>query len=1379
MQKRLLFVAFLLLAICNKIVADDQLTVSNVSMYPGDSKEVSIELTNAESYVGFQFDLYLPNGITIESYSRSSRIPDGTTLEMAQQTDGGYRFIAAGLGGNAITGNEGAVMTITLKSADAIALNDYTAYLRNVMVSKADGSGINVVEQSFTVTISERPHVATPTFTHTGNVVTITTTPTNASIYYTTDGSTPTRSSTLYTDPITMTQNCTVKAIAVADGYDDSEVATYVVDWISEVLTETFVVTKDFTPTGGQEIQVTDNVKILFGEDTWVHNDFSGIDYPNGWTFVYGPNKPVDVNGDLYSLRKANLPVTGSFIKITPNKSGSLRVKQWIHYDYVFYLVDGNTGFATSEFDLIDDRSNVDVIILDDSCRVTEETTRRKAPRRSLNIGFGGVSCNFNVEANHSYYLGCPNGATFYGVEFADTIAIINDATTNRCRKIIADSHITDVAISIVEKTLYITSETPNATIYYTTDGSTPTTSSTLYTGPITPTQNCTVKAIAVADGYEDSEVATYVVDWFKVADVTFVQNGNQVTLNTATEDAIIHYTLSNNSEAGEQTCQSGTVLTMAGDCTITAWATREGYTPSKTTIFEFHAGGVTCGNPVFARRAGTDVVTVSTSTEGATIHYTIGDSIPTAESNIFPADGLTVYRNQTINAIALRDSYYPSQVARFEVDWFKVAPVEFAQTGRQIALQTLTADAAIHYTLSNNSEAGEQVYTAPLMMTGDCTITAWASREGYNNSDTLRYHFVAADVTVAKPVIVLNGNKAGISTTTENAIIHYTLDGTTPTADSPVYVDSITVDGNIIISAIAMREYWFDSEVAVYSTENLFPTEAPEFTFNGNVLTISAINAEHIYYAFEDGDYTEYTEPVRLTDNRTVKAYATRSGYGNSDVTTFTPDWFACANIQVRYDGRHLQLSSTDGAAIYYTLDGTEPTEQSMVFDGEIAIGGLLTVRAFATKQYLNNSAPLTYEIPAYYVDGVVVVHTAGQMSMAFGWMNEMPESLTVNGNLNQNDFRFLRSVNPLRHLNLAGTTIENGQLADATFANMDLVSIELPVGINVVGNNLFIGCNRLAAIIWNANVKLTAEAVSGLDNPNLLLYVNRGSLAPASITNVISSSLPATITLTDVGTGGNFYCPRDFKAGNISYTHNFTMKTQDEGTAGWESLALPFDVQSVTHEENGELVPFMKWTGEGDDRSPFWLYRFNSTDGEDLFVKTDKIEANTPYIISMPNNENYADYYNQRGLVTFSAKNVTVQKTELNILYREGTDYSMVPCYEYTPQAPGLSVINMEAVNIEGKDYVPGSVFVENLRDVRPFEAYIRYDVSPASRILELFDQKASGIEEITTVMAGDIVKVYTLSGLPVMKGRQSEVMRHLPKGVYIINGRKHVVR
>ena len=47
--------------------------------------------------------------------------------------------------------------------------------------------------------------------------------------------------------------------------------------------------------------------------------------------------------------------------------------------------------------------------------------------------------------------------------------------------------------------------------MYYTTDGTTPTTSSSLYTGQITlaGTGSKTAKAIAVASGYNNSAVAT------------------------------------------------------------------------------------------------------------------------------------------------------------------------------------------------------------------------------------------------------------------------------------------------------------------------------------------------------------------------------------------------------------------------------------------------------------------------------------------------------------------------------------------------------------------------------------------------------------------------------------------------------------------------------------------------------------------------------------------------------------------------------------------------------------------------------------------------------------------------------------------------------
>ena len=58
--------------------------------------------------------------------------------------------------------------------------------------------------------------------------------------------------------------------------------------------------------------------------------------------------------------------------------------------------------------------------------------------------------------------------------------------------------------------TVSLTSETENASIYYTTDGTEPTADSIPYSSPITITEDTTIKAIAYADGYKESETASF-----------------------------------------------------------------------------------------------------------------------------------------------------------------------------------------------------------------------------------------------------------------------------------------------------------------------------------------------------------------------------------------------------------------------------------------------------------------------------------------------------------------------------------------------------------------------------------------------------------------------------------------------------------------------------------------------------------------------------------------------------------------------------------------------------------------------------------------------------------------------------------------------------
>lgn len=100
-----------------------------------------------------------------------------------------------------------------------------------------------------------------------------------------------------------------------------------------------------------------------------------------------------------------------------------------------------------------------------------------------------------------------------------------------------------------------ITCSTEEASIYYTTDGSTPTSASTAYTAAIAVGETMTIKAIAIKEGMTDSEVATavYTINIPQVATPTFdpaegaVASGTAITIATTTPGATIYYTMGEN----------------------------------------------------------------------------------------------------------------------------------------------------------------------------------------------------------------------------------------------------------------------------------------------------------------------------------------------------------------------------------------------------------------------------------------------------------------------------------------------------------------------------------------------------------------------------------------------------------------------------------------------------------------------------------------------------------------------------------------------------------------------------------------------------------------------------------------------------------------
>ena len=315
------------------------------------------------------------------------------------------------------------------------------------------------------------------------------------------------------------------------------------------------------------------------------------------------------------------------------------------------------------------------------------------------------------------------------------------------------------------------------------------------------------------------------------------------------------------------------------------------------------------------------------------------------------------------------------------------------------------------------------------------------------------------------------------------------------------------------------------------------------------------------------------------------------------------------------------------------------------------------------------------------------------------------------------------------------------------------------------------------IAAVVWNGTQPLTDNMLEGIDNPNLLVYVSDAAQAPATVKNVVVDGVAKEIVLADTENGNNnFFVPQAFTAERISYSHNYTQQTTPGVSRGWETLVLPFAVQTVTHERNGALLPYKTQPGD----KTFWL-RTLTADG---IKAAQRIVANMPYLISMPNNTDaYDAEYCQGGVVTFASENVTVPETQMTVAALADSSVVLRPTMQRVAQLASVYALN---VGEPRGSYLEGSVFERDLRDVRPFECYTEHrGGTGGSRFITLGDMSGGNATGIDDLQIFDLpicdLPIYNVAGQ--MVNRKSEagtsVNSKLPKGVYIQRGRKVVIR
>jgi sugar lactone lactonase YvrE len=787
-------------------------------------------------------------------------------------------------------------------------------------------------------------------------LVTITDAAPGASIYLTLDGTTPTSSSQGYFGPIEVTGPVTIKAIAIAQGYLQSDVASaaYTITSPPAAVISTVAGTgvQGFSGVGGAAIDAEIGIPVALALDgagnlyftdiqnsvVWMMNAKTGVittvagigtcGYTCGYSgdggsalsaeLNYPQGIAIDSAGNIYIADTNNYAIrkvtasTGiiSTIAGTPGKSGDVNVggqaANW-----------GDGGAATSALLSHDPKgmaldSTGNLYVADGNVvrRISASTgiIDIVAGNRNITIdsGDGGLATNAGLTATKSL--------TF------DAAGNLYIGDNGSVRKVTASTGIiTTVAGngdqgSNGDDGLAINAEVSPSSLALDTAGN-------LYI-----VDDFAVRVVSASTGI--------ISKWAGIGFAGFSGDGGSATAAEMLPDS-----------AG------GIAFDAAGNHYIA-----DTYNARiRNVVYPNWVAATPSFSVAPATYTSAQTVTISDATAGATIYYTTDGSVPTANSNIY-TDPITVSSTETLQAIATASGYSTSDVATaaYTITLPTATPTFSLEAGPYTSAQIVTisdttAGATIYYTTNGTTPTtSSSVYSGPITVSSSETLEAIATASGYSTSPVATAAYTIT-LPTATPTFSLeagpytSAQTVTISDATAGATIYYTTNGTTPTTSSSVYSGPITVSSSETLEALATANGYSTSTVATAAYTINIPTNpvpvlgslSPAFTDAGGAdftLTVSGSEftaGSQIYWG-TSALATQYVSATQLTAQVPAASIAT-AGITAITVETLTPGGGTSNSLQFEVDSAatgttppaftSLTASVTAGSAATYPV--------------------------------------------------------------------------------------------------------------------------------------------------------------------------------------------------------------------------------------------------------------------------------------------------------------------------------------------------------------------------------------------------------------------------------------------------------------------------